>query len=349
MISTTETDDRKAIWDDNVQYCCTNATGEINHDWDFTIICNSKHFIVTVSPGLPEDPVTSLLTQFSKAFDEDDDEKIQDAQDAIMELVFDAGWQTFRAIAPPIPEGNACARTSTQNLYSELNPEKFYLRLIVTEGRTEIVRTPPPRPQPDSIHLNLGDNPLNLPRYFSRDISVMGKLVGSGYIARVMINGLDMCCKIATAHSFVAVQREYDCLKQISLSKNEAYFPVPKLLGLVVDDDGSVIGILEEFIANEGRLSDLAKKDAGVSSETRAKWAKQIQDIVALLHEIDVVWGDGKAENVLIRSGTDDCFLIDFGGSYTHGWVDRELMESRAGDNQAVEKIVKFLSEEGRT
>lgn len=39
---------------------------------------------------------------------------------------------------------------------------------------------------------------------------------------------------------------------------------------------------------------------------------------VACLHEAGVVWGDAKAENVLI--GTDDnAWVIDFGGGYTRG------------------------------
>jgi len=33
----------------------------------------------------------------------------------------------------------------------------------------------------------------------------------------------------------------------------------------VVGDDGVVLGILEEFVANKGRLSDVIKNEAGVS------------------------------------------------------------------------------------
>ena len=339
-----EPDDGKAYWDENVRYCCIQATGEINHDWDFTIVCNSKYFVVTVSPGLPEDPITSLLAHFSTVFDKDDEEEIQKAQCEILDLFFKAGWKKFRDLAP-IPEGGSSPGTSTQNLHSELNPEIFYFRFVVTKGQADIVRTPPPPPQLCRFHLDLKDNALDLPRYSSRDIMVTSKLMGSGYIAKVVISGLHMCCKIATAQTFKAVQREYDCLRQITMSRSAVSIPAPKLLGLVVDDDGIVLGILEEFIENEGKLSDVVKKEAGVLEERRAKWAKQIQEGVALLHENGVVWGDGKAENVLVRRGSDDCFLVDFGGSYTDGWVDKTLMETRAGDDQAVEKIAKFLME----
>jgi len=286
MASEMEADDGKAQWEENLQYYCTKSTGEINHDWDLTIVCNSKHFVVTVSPGpLPEDPTTSLLTRYSKASVEDDDEKIQEAQDEILDLVFDAGWQKFRAIAPPILRGDSCPRISTKNLHSDLNPETFYFRLVVTEGHAEIVQTPPRPPQFNSFYLNLKDNTLDLPRYSSRDIAVTSRLMGSGYIAKVLISGLDMCCKIGTTQTFTAVQREYDCLRQITISKSAASIPAAKLLGLVVDDDGVVLGILEEFIANKGRLSDVVKNETGVLEERRAKWVKQIGKAVALLHE----------------------------------------------------------------
>ena len=114
--------------------------------------------------------------------------------------MFNAGRQIFREIAP-IPKGELSSGISTNNLYSDLNPETFYFRLDVIEGHTELVQTPPPRPQLNSFHLDIKDTTLDLPRYSSRDITVRSKLMGSGYIGEVMICGLDMCCKIATAQS----------------------------------------------------------------------------------------------------------------------------------------------------
>lgn len=58
-------------------------------------------------------------------------------------------------------------------------------------------------------------------------------------------------------------------------------------------------------------------------SERRQKWAAQIREMVDLLHKIGVVWGDGKPDNVLIHEVTDDAWVIDFGGSYTDGWLDQ--------------------------
>lgn len=62
-----------------------------------------------------------------------------------------------------------------------------------------------------------------------------------------------------------------------------------------------------------------------------------------MLHEVDVIWGDARLENMLIDNESDDCYLVDFGGRQPDGRVDEKLKESREGDAQALKKIVEFL------
>ena len=40
----------------------------------------------------------------------------------------------------------------------------------------------------------------------------------------------------------------------------------------------------------------------------------------------------------------ENIWVIDFGGGYTAGWVDKESCETMAGDWQGVKKIKDFLS-----
>jgi serine/threonine protein kinase len=106
-----------------------------------------------------------------------------------------------------------------------------------------------------------------------------------------------------------------------------------------------VLGILEEYVPT-GELCDLRlleHEDIEASPERRQKWAAQIRETVDLLHKIGVIWGDGKPDNALIHEVTDDAWVIDFGDSYTNGWVDQELTETLEGDEQAVGKILEFL------
>lgn len=118
-----------------------------------------------------------------------------------------------------------------------------------------------------------------------------------------------------------AVQREYESLQSISLSKYASSMRVPKLFALVVDDDG-IIGILEEFIPSEYKLGKILEHAVALDSERRNKWAQQVKQTVYQLHEIGVMWGDGKLENILINPETDDAWLIDFGGALRRvGWI----------------------------
>jgi RIO-like serine/threonine protein kinase len=85
-----------------------------------------------------------------------------------------------------------------------------------------------------------------------------------------------------------------------------------------------IIGILEEYIPT-GVLSQLWQlEEEGIEAltERRKKWGAQVREMVDLLYKIGVIWGDGKPHNVLIHEVTDDAWVIDFGGSYTEGWVD---------------------------
>ncbi|KAI8953091.1 hypothetical protein F4801DRAFT_538420 [Xylaria longipes] len=134
-----------------------------------------------------------------------------------------------------------------------------------------------------------------------------------------------------------------------------------RLHGLIIDDDNDVlqhyhldmneenwpgtrlVGLLLTFIENKGTMKDLAPW-SDCTNEERARWSRQIRDSVQCLHAAGVVWGDAKPENVLI--GNDgNAYLVDFGGSYTPGWVEEDSMETVEGDLQGVERIEKYLAD----
>ncbi|TVY51672.1 hypothetical protein LCER1_G008745 [Lachnellula cervina] len=190
------------------------------------------------------------------------------------------------------------------------------------------------------------NNDLGLPKFSSDNIQVLEKIQGEGEITRVLVDGLERCCKSAEPFNWAAVAREADCLWKIARSKHALSIRVPKLTGLVTSaDNGRTIGILEEYIPTDLKdLSTLRDVDvATINLSRRKKWASQIREMVHLMHEIGVVWGDGKPRNVLIHKDTDNAWLIDFGGGWTDGWVDEELRETRQGDEQAVGRILEFL------
>ncbi|KAM5342054.1 hypothetical protein ACJ41O_015085 [Fusarium nematophilum] len=76
----------------------------------------------------------------------------------------------------------------------------------------------------------------------------------------------------------------------------------------------------------------------------RRKWKKQIRWTVELLHIAGIIWGNVKADNVLIDD-RDDAWVIDFSGGYTEGWVDKEHAGTLEGDEQGLSKIIEFIGE----
>lgn len=84
-----------------------------------------------------------------------------------------------------------------------------------------------------------------------------------------------------------------------------------------------------------------------ISSEERNRWARQIRNTVEIMHQNDLVWGDVKAQNVLVDC-CGDAWIVDFDGGWTEGWVDEEFRESKRGDLQGLENMDRYLGMEPR-
>ncbi|KAF5707947.1 serine threonine kinase [Fusarium mundagurra] len=117
----------------------------------------------------------------------------------------------------------------------------------------------------------------------------------------------------------------------------EAY--ICRLKG-VVREGGGLLGMLFTWIPSKGVLSKA--RAAASPPELRKRWATQIQRSVDLLHKNGIIWGDAKAENVLIDQN-DDAWVVDFGGGYTVGWVDEDKAGTLEGDRQGLVKILNML------
>lgn len=139
-------------------------------------------------------------------------------------------------------------------------------------------------------------------------------------------------------------KREIDLLHKIHSKGLSSQINVPRIHALVQHKDSHVgtMGFLLTTINDPTPLTKLF--DSEVSESKRKKWAKESQRIVDLLHEHDIVWGDAKGDNFLVDKD-DELWVIDFGGSYTEGWVDAELNETVEGDEMGVERVVNGLLE----
>ena len=306
-----------------------------------TIMYHGKRFHVSLLPPSSLHTIEGpLISKFDSMNDEDEVE-ILALQEEIEEIVYDAGGSIWTELAPPLPNGSELS-----NLHSLLYPETFSFRFITNNGKAQLI---PHDIEEAHHHDHFGMkivNDMGLPQYSSKDIRVLETLVEYGYITQVSVEGKEMCCKSGDGAFWHSIEREFDCLRKVARSHLANSIRVPRLLGLVTSaETGMIIGILEEYIPT-GTLSNLRElqyEGMKASTERRKMWGAQVRETVDLLHDIGVIWGDGKPHNVLIHKETDDAWVIDFGGGYTDGWVDEELMETLEGDEQAVGRILEFL------
>lgn len=117
---------------------------------------------------------------------------------------------------------------------------------------------------------------------------------------------------------------------------------VPKLLGFVAfeNNQSEAMGFLLSYIEKPVPLTKLLK--SSVPEKKRKKWSKKSKEYVDTLHKHGIIWGDAKADNFMVDKN-DELWIVDFGGSYTEGWVDPELSDTLEGDEQGVQKVQKAL------
>ncbi|KAK4663154.1 hypothetical protein QC763_0095630 [Podospora pseudopauciseta] len=136
--------------------------------------------------------------------------------------------------------------------------------------------------------------------------------------------------RICRLHGLV-IDNDDDVLQHYPLDSDEKDYPGTRLVGLLLT-----------YIENRGTLEDLAPW-SDCTNEDRLRWSKQIHHSVECLHGAGVAWGDAKPDNVLVDM-EGDAWLIDFGGSYTPGWVDEDKQEAVEGDRQGVQRIDDWLT-----
>lgn len=186
---------------------------------------------------------------------------------------------------------------------------------------------------------------INVPWYQASNLTV---LEGSNtpppyHPSRVQTHGGNIYhVKLVDKAQPQPTKRELAILNSIAEKGLHGKLRCPKLEGLVaLDDDRSkIIGFLQTYIPNSTPLT--LKLDAEVPQELRDRWAAESQAMVSVLHDNDIVWGDAKADNFIVDD-EGQLWIIDFGGSYTEGWVDAELNETEEGDDMGLEKIANAL------
>lgn len=341
---------------DDIAICQINAGDGDGADVIFDY--NDKRISVSIFPSLlppyddrpdkhryfAEDHLIDLLDRAVSV--EIDDDEYEEIADKALSIILDAGKILFAEL-----KSHRLVAQSTQDLHSILYPELLFFRLLTTSGKVSLIPIDSKEAYtcPGAILDSNSGSDLNtndgLPQYSSKDILVEEVFVqgGAHAVCRVLVDSKVMLCKAwKTGLSNLNLERELAKLQKVREADLHMRLParVPRLLGYVTHPAADcVLGLLREWVP--GRcLRNIAIPST--LEGRRRKWASQICETVNQLHKIGVLWGDGKASNIIIDT-EDDAWLIDFGGGWTEGWIDEELADTVEGDEQAVKRIMQFM------
>jgi serine/threonine protein kinase len=163
----------------------------------------------------------------------------------------------------------------------------------------------------------------------------------------VLVDGQTVCFfKQWGAGEKRSARRELESYKRIG-NILDVEVRTPRLCGVVqAGEDSCCIGLLLSWIDCQYTTLECALRP-DTPMGLRRKWADQLTAALERLHRNGVIWGDAKPANILVDRN-DDIWMIDFGGGYTRGWVEREIAGTVEGDKQGLQKIRAFLSEQDK-
>lgn len=133
------------------------------------------------------------------------------------------------------------------------------------------------------------------------------------------------------------IARELSVLLDITDHQLHSTLRLSRLAGLVFLEDGSVAGLVLEW------LSALPLADARILSNSgfHRIWENQVKTIVSELHQRNIIWGDVNPHNILVDAACT-AWVVDFGGNHNVEFIDEGVKETMTGDDQGV----RYLFEE---
>lgn len=162
---------------------------------------------------------------------------------------------------------------------------------------------------------------------------------------KVLIDNGQTECFFKPCTSSSQIIQELKSYKMILAAGLDSQLNLCHLYGVVMDESDFIIGLLLTYIDNgDCPLSTRIHPDEpdDPPSTIREQWMNQISAALTVLHTAGVVWGDVKAENILI-DGDNNAWITDFGGGYTQGWVDKDVAGTVEGDRIGMAKLKKFI------
>lgn len=311
-------------------------------DFFFNFRVHNKRFTVTLSPACfhnspsAVEKFNSVLAMMYGNGDNDDD---------IFEYatwIGDAFLPDFRRLAPPVVHkgkltlSDLAAREHFQCEFSVVNEQPAVGPITL--------RPPEPEWPPEDDDDDIKSFPQPFPLLRPDEVEVPyddSTRVYYIHPERVIVHGRQYFYKLFwSGPGSMDGIKKYAKIEASGLSQQE--LRTSRLCGIVVGASGWIRGLLYEWIDTSPDRTLTWMVDSRTPMATREKWATQIRETVAKLHDLGVVWGDVKSENVLIDKD-DNAVVIDLEGGYTKGWVDADKSGKLEGDLQGLERMQDFI------
>ena len=273
----------------------------------------------------------------------DADGEFEDPLDEMHDWVLQPFLPIFREIAPLDPSQTY---TLEDCLFAE---ELHYTVQVIDDNLVPVFLGSTKNIKNDIIGARLPSSVdcSMFPVYHPREVQVpinTNSAALPGIPRRVHIHGQSQPSffKIVYGGDVGITTREIRTYAKIRMAKFDPPIFTSQLEGLVQNDDGHVMGLVLSYIECDGATLYCIDGHDPKFSELRQKWLDQISRTLEQFHSHGIIWGDAKAANVLIDVN-EDAYLIDFGGGYTEGWVEKEKSNSTEGDLQGLENIKRYL------
>lgn len=143
-------------------------------------------------------------------------------------------------------------------------------------------------------------------------------------------------------HRTHEIPREIETMTRLQQSGLDKSLRVTIIHGLVQyqEETDQICGLLLTYVKHNETLAFIDINETPL--DRRNKWISQIRQTIDKLHSNGNHLGSVKPDNILVDDN-DDLWFIDFGGSFTYGWVDEDKTETMEGDCQGMERIIQFL------
>lgn len=323
---------------------------EDDHDARFTVRRNGKVFYIKVSPSnFINSPITTKKYMSYLEVLKSGEEVLGDIYDTdVYEWVMPP-FESFFAELAPDPSLETIRVTLKEYLY----PDFFIFVLDIIDERLQprLVPTEKSPYWPSFVRFDddfLDDLETWTTLYDPAGIVISHKNPEDALFKspkKVLIEDGQTACFFKRCYGNVQITQELKAYKRIHAAGLESRVNLCHLYGIVIDDCDFILGLLLTYIdCGDRPLSTRVHPEEpdDPPPAIRARWMSQIEAAISALHGSDIVWGDVKAENVLIDEN-DNAWLVDLGGGYTEGWVDKEVAGTMAGDLAGMAKLRKLL------